>query len=183
MIKKLSEFYVRLSKREKLILAGTSLVLAALFMDRLILTPARYQIKLLDTKIRDEENAIRKSLQVLLRKDQITTDVKRFAVFSMDVKKPEEQMTSFLKEIENIADKASVSLLYVKPGNEKEGEETKKYLANLECEGQMEEIVSFFYRIEDSVNLLEIEKYDIQPKSKESSVVHCVMTVSKMALS
>ena len=183
MIKKLTAFYARLSKRERLILIFTSLVLAALLVDRLVLTPARDQMKLLDTKILDEEKAIKKSLRVLLRKDQVASDVKRYAVFSIDVKKPEEQMTSLLKEIENIADKASVSLLYVKPGSEKEGGDANKYLANLECEGQMEQIITFFYRIENSVGLLGIEKYDIQPKSKDSGTVHCVMTISKMALS
>ena len=54
MIKKLREFYNRLSKRERLVLIFTSLVLSILFVDRLIVTPARDQMKLLDTKILDE---------------------------------------------------------------------------------------------------------------------------------
>ncbi len=183
MIKKLAAFYAHLSKRERLILAGTCVALAVFSMDRLVLSPAARQMKLSETKVRDEEAAIRKSLQVLLRKGQINADVQRFAVYSLEAKKPEEQMTSFFKEIETLATNASVSLLYVKPGTEKGEGNTKKYFANLECEGQMGEIVSFFHHIEDTKDILKVEKYDIQPKNKESSEVRCVVTVSLTVLS
>ncbi len=178
MIKKFVDFYTRLSKREKWIFGVTSLILGVLLTDRLVFGPVRYQMKLMDIKVRDEEAAIKQSLHMLLRKDQIISEVKQYAAYSIEAGKPEEEMTSFLKEIENIAGKSSVSLLYVKPGNTKEDRGIKKYSANLECEGQMKEITSFFYNLENSSHLFEIEKYDLQPKGKESSLARCTVAVS-----
>lgn len=180
MIKKITDFYNRLSKREKWILYGSLFCITALFAQQLVIGPAAEYMKRLDIKISDEETSIRKSLQVLLRKDSIASEAKRFVVFLADFKKPEEQMSSFLKQIEDLASRSSVSLLYVKPGSEKEEGRIKKYYASLECEGQMEDIVSFFYQLESTADLLKIEKYNIQPKSKGTA--RCVMSISRMVL-
>ena len=47
---------------------------------------------------------------------------------------------------------------------------------------QMPEVASFFHHLESSNELLRVEKYDIQPKNKESSIARCSMTVSKTVL-
>ena len=184
MLKKLMERYAKLSKREKAILGGTMLVVGFLLTDKLIIGPTLRDMMSLDQRIRDEETAIKKSLHVLLRKDQIITEGKQFASFSVDAKQnSEEEMTALLKEIEAIADQASVSLLYVRPGNIKEDSGIRKFYATLECEAEMEQIAGFLHRIENSTKLLQADKYELQPKSKESGISRCSMTVVKTVLS
>ena len=46
----------------------------------------------------------------------------------------------------------------------------------------MEQLVDFMYNIENSDKLLMIEKYQISPKSKESSVAKCAMSISKIVI-
>ncbi len=180
MIKKLVDFYTHLSRRERWVLSVTALVLGTVLIDRLVVGPVRFQMKLLEIKIRDEETSIKRSLHMLLRKDRIASDAKKFSVYLVPPQKPEEEMTSFLKRIENIAAKSSVSLAYLKPGHTKEDRDSQKYIANLECESQMKEMIDFFYEIENSIELLKIEKYDLQPKSSEvGAPVRCTMTVSR----
>ncbi len=183
MLSKFSAFYQKFSKREKQIFWGTALVVGFLVVDRVALGPAVGKVGQLDSQIKQEESAIRKSMSVLLRKEQIAQESKQFEVFSVEAKNPEEEMVGFLKELETIASQSSVNLSYVKPGSSDEsGGKTRKYYASLECEAQMEQIAGFFHSLESSTKLLKIEKYEIQPKSKESSLARCTMTVSKTVL-
>jgi Tfp pilus assembly protein PilO len=67
-------------------------------------------------------------------------------------------------------------------GLKEEKDNTKKYLVSLSCEGQMEQIMDFMYNVENSRKFLTIEKYQISPKTKESSVINCTMTISKIVI-
>ena len=183
MIKKILIFYEKLSQREKRILYVVAVIMGFLAMDRLIVGPVFQKMWLLNRQIRDEEVAIKKSLHILLRKQQIAAESKQFVIFSVESQNPEQEMTSLLNEIENIANSSSVRLLYVKPGSTKEDGSVKKYFATLECEAQMAEMASFFHNIENSTKLLQIEKLSIQPKSKESSIGRCSATISRTILS
>ena len=184
MKKKLIEIYKKMSSRERGVLFFTLFVILALLIDRFVVEPVHHNLELLSTDIREEEKAIRKSLHVLVQKDRIVSEQKEFMVYSVEAKNPEEEMVGLLKEIQAMADHASVSLLYVKPATAagKEGEGVKKYYASLECEAQMEQVTSFFHSVENSTKLLKIERYEIQPKTKDSSIARCTMTISKTVL-
>ena len=183
MVKKIQAIYQKFSKREKIIFWATITVIGFLSLDRLALGPAVSKVGQLDTQIHQEESAIRKAMSVLLRKEQIDRENKQFEVFSVEAQNPEEEMVGFLKDLENIASQSSVNLSYVKPGNTEEAKNgTRKYFASLECEAQMEQIAGFFHSVESSTKLLKIEKYEIQPKSKDSSLARCTTTVSKTVL-
>jgi Tfp pilus assembly protein PilO len=176
-------FYKKRTKRERAILLGASALILVLFVDRLILGPVVRKVAALESQIRDEETAVKKSMLVLVQKEKIIKEGKEFMSFSVEASNPEEEMTTLLKEIEKIAESAGVTLSYVKPGTLKEEKGIKKYIANLECESQMEPIAAFFHSIESSNRLLKVEKFEIQPKNRESSIARCVMTVSRTVLS
>ena len=184
MKKKLQDLYNRLKPREKKVLFFTFIVVSTLIIDFFVVEPVHRNLGLLSKDIREEENAIRKSLHVLVQKDRIIAEGKEFMAYSVEAKNPEEEMVGLLKEIQTMAEHASVSLLYVKPasGTGKEGEGIKKYYATLELEAQMEQIASFFHTAESSTKLLKIERYEIQPKTKDSSIARCAMTISKTVL-
>jgi len=44
----------------------------------------------------------------------------------------------------------------------------------------MEQLVEFIYNMENSNSLISIEKYQITPKAKESSVAKCSISVYKV---
>ena len=136
----------------------------------------------MDRSIRDEETAIRKSVYVLNKKSKIQTESKELSTYATEIKDPEEEMTALLKMIEAMTNQAGVNLVYVKPGVIKESPGVKKFYATLECESEMEQVATLFHTIESSPKLLKIEKYEIEPKSKDSSLARCAMTVSKTAL-
>lgn len=182
--KKLTDFYAKRTKREKTVLAATLIVILAVATDRFVVTPVLTNLAKVRRQIADEETAVRNSLYMLLRKKEIAAESREANRYVTPPAAPDEEMTGLLREIEAMAEQSSLSLMYVKPGASRDGEGgTKKYLANLECEAEMQQIVTFFYGISSSPKLIKIEKYEIQPKSKDSSIARCVMTVSKTVLS
>ena len=180
MIKPLRAFYARLSKREKMILAGAAAFLGMVFLDRFVVGPVLSKMTSLEEEIRSQETTIKKSLHVLLRKEQIVAEEKLIASYSISSDLPDDkEMTVLLKELEGMANKSAVSLVYVKPGQIEAEGGSKRFLASLECEAEMREIVSFFHAIESSSKLLQIERYEIQQKNKESGTARCTMVVSR----
>jgi hypothetical protein len=74
-----------------------------------------------------------------------------------------------------------VYLIDLKPAGLKTTGGSKRYLINLNCEAQMEQVVEFLYNVENSDKLLTVERYQITPKSKESKVAKCNIAISKIA--
>lgn len=171
--------FTRLPKKERFILYTVSFFVSLLILDRLIISPVLSKMKALDKEIRSKESDIRKNLRILAQKDRILAENAKYGSFLNSSEPGEDQAASLMKEIENYADKASVYLVDMKPASMKETGASKKYLINLNCEAQMEQLVSFIYNIENSNELLTIEKCQIVPKAKESSIAKCSMVISK----
>ncbi|MDD5194416.1 MAG: type 4a pilus biogenesis protein PilO [Candidatus Omnitrophica bacterium] len=168
-----------LSKREKLVLYVAVAIIFVTLLDRLIIGPITLRIKLLNKEIEDTQRTIETNSHILAQKDRILAESAKYASFLNSNKSEDEEVTALLKEIEAIANKASVYLVDMKPAPAKEEGATKKYIVTVTCEGQMDQIIDFIYNIESSSKLLVIEKYEISPKSQESSVAVAGMTVSK----
>lgn len=170
----------RLSKREKLVLYAAVSFVSLAILDRLIINPVFSRLESLDKEIRERESGIKKALHILAQRDRILAEGRKYGSFlSGD---SEEEITSILKEIENLANKNSVYLIDLKPAGLKGAGSYNKYLISLSCEAQMEQIVGFMYDIGSSNRLLAIERYQINPKSKESSVVQCSMSIAKIVM-
>lgn len=182
MIRKLIGLYAKRSPRERKIFWVTATLVTVLFSDRFVVGPVVRSLEGLDRKIHDEEAAVRKSLQVLVLKDRIAAEAKEFKDYSSGFTNAETEMTELLRDVQALAGDSSLSLLYVKPASQKEGEGMKKFFAALEAEGSMEAVATFFHRVEGSSKLLKVEKFEIQPKSRDSSLARAVMTVSKTVL-
>jgi hypothetical protein len=180
--KKIAAWWGRLSKREKTIVFVTGIIIVFFVLDRIVVGPATHKMTALDTQIRDKEAAIKQSLHVLVQKDKIMSEGRRYESYSVDSPNPEKETVALLKDIESTADRAGVSLLYVKPAKDQRIGSVHVFYATLECESEMTSLAGFFHEIEGSNKLLKIEKFDIQPKSRDSSIARCAMTVSKTVL-
>lgn len=175
-------FIARLSKREKLIFYGAAFFISLTVLDRLIVSPVSGKIKLLDKQIKEKEYTIKNNIELLARKDRIITESKKYSSFLNGAQPQEELVTSVLKEIESLANKSSVYLIDIKPAGFKDSGTVREYAVSLNCEAQMEQLVEFMYSIENSNQMLAIDKYQLSPKAKESSLARCSMTVSKITM-
>lgn len=180
IIKEFYSFINKLSARERKMFWVTVLIVMTLFVDRLVLGPILVRIDTLNKEINEKQIAINRYLQILAQKEKIKQQANRLSVFLEHLKTKEEEVTPILKEIERLANKSAVYLVDMKPAGIRQSGGFKKYLVNLSCEAQMQQLVEFMYNIESSHKLLTIEKYQITPKSKETGVASCTMTVAKI---
>jgi len=181
-IQALHTFLSHLSKRERNILYAAVFIVSLVLLDRLIIHPIYFKMESLGKEIREKESAVKKNLRIVSQKDRILAESAKYSSFLSASESEEEEVTSILKEIETIANKNSIYLSDMKPGSLKKMGDSKKYTVNLNCEAQMEQLTEFMYNIENSNKLLTIEKYEISPKSKESSIAKCSMSISKIAM-
>lgn len=179
---KLYSTFNRLKKRERAIFYVAAVIAAFTFIDRLIIAPVVFKVNSLNRQISEQEAGIKQGLRILSQKDKIASENTKLKSYLVSFKSQEEEVTAALKEIEGLANKNSVYVVDMKPGAVKEAEATKKYYINLECEGQMEQLVKFMYDIESSNQLFSVDKYEITPKYKESSVAKCSMSISKIVI-
>lgn len=171
-----------LPKRQRPVLYFAVSLVLLLAIDRAVIYPVSSRIDSLNKEIDAKETGIKRDLHILSMKDKIVNESSKYSSFFYSAKSDEEQNTIILKEVESLANRSSVYLIDIKPAGVKETGTAKKFLINLSCEAQMEQLVDFMYNIENSIQLLIIEKFQISPKSTESSVARCTMTVSKIAL-
>ena len=114
---------------------------------------------------------------------RIEAEAKKYASFASKVEAEEEAMTAFLKEIEELANKSSLYVVDMKPQGVKEDKNKSiKYMITLSCEGQMEQVMNFMYNVENSSSLLTVERYQLGPKTRESSIAQSSMSISKIAV-
>ncbi|MFH1507742.1 MAG: GspMb/PilO family protein [Candidatus Omnitrophota bacterium] len=180
-LKIITDFLSKLSKREKIIFYLALLAISFTLLDKLIINPILLKIGDLNQQIKDKELQVRTSLRILAQKERIASEGTKYASYINGLKSDPEELTGILKEIENLANKSSVYLLDLKPAGLKDLGSSKKFLISLNCEGQMEQLIDFFYNIESSDKLLSIDKYQITPTSKESSIAKATLTISIMA--
>jgi len=175
---KLVKFYQHLSQREKIILYLSITVVMIVVADQLVLSPIIKSVQSLDQKIYDTESNIKASIRLLGQKEKMMKEAEHYASYAPSSKKSgEDEVLVLLKLVQELASQASVNLLYSKPGGG-EAKERNVYRVSLECEGQMDQLINFFYAIENSKLLLRIEKYSLQPTAKGSSVIKCAAIVS-----
>ncbi|MDB4349755.1 hypothetical protein OAA99_02240 [Omnitrophica bacterium] len=172
----------RMSKREKSVFYIAAVVISLTVLDRLVVYPIFSKMGELTEEISEKETGIKKSLHILAHKDRILAASVKYKTLIRSSKSEEEEMTVLLKEIETLANESSIYLVDMKPGGLEDTGPSKKYLLNLNCEAQLQQLVEFMYSIEKSDKLLTIEKYKISPKAKESSVARCSMSISKMVI-
>lgn len=174
-------FLGRLSKKEKFVFYVAVTMVTLLIMDRAIIAPVFYKIKSLNQEIQNKQGEVKKNLKILSQKEKILAESAKYSTFASDSQlSDDEQITLVLKELENLASKSSVYLVDMKPAGIKESGSSKKIMVNLNCEAQMEQLVDFMYNMENSSSLITIEKYQLAPKSKDSSVAKCSISVYKV---
>jgi hypothetical protein len=174
-------FLGRLSKKEKIIFYIATTLVILVILDRAIISPVFSKVKSLNQEIQDKQIEIKKNLKVLSQKDRILAESSKYSSFLSDSGlSDDEQITLVLKELESLASKSSVYLVDMKPAGVKESGSSKRIMINLNCEAQMEQLVDFMYNMENSSSLISIEKYQLAPKSKDSSVAKCSMSVYKV---
>ncbi len=173
---------LKLSTKEKIGLGlGIAVVLLALF-DRVMIGPLSARFHFLNQEIKLAELDLCKDLRSLGEKEAITREFQDYAKYVKQMGSDEEEMARFLREIENLAHKASVNLLDVKPQMPQSKDLQKQFSVEVEAEGDMPAVIMFLYQLNTSECLLRSEKIEIKLVQQEKSLLHASILVTKIVI-
>jgi len=179
-LKFILDFLSRLSHREKLIFYVAAAAVSLTLGDRLLFAPVAQKLETQEAEIESKEAGIKRMSFILSQKDRIVAESAKYIKFLTKAKITEEEATTILKEIETIANDNSMYIVDLKPIGFRDAGEMRKYAVTITCEGQMENVFSFIYNIESSPQLLRVERCEMIPKSKESSIASLTLMISKI---
>lgn len=181
-LRTLQTVFAKFSKREKIIFYVTAAVLLIVFLDKAIFFPSFSQMKLKDQEIENKKKIVMKDIHMLALKEDVEKEMGKYESYFSPPRTSEEEVTSTLKEIENLASKAKVSVISIRPGEVREEDFFESYLVNLTCEGTMTRLISFLHAIETAPTLLTVERYIISPAAAGSRQAQCRITISKTVI-
>ena len=179
----IQNFISKLSLNEKRVLYIAAALVVVAILDRVFLGPVTSRLNSLEEEIDQEKSVIKRDQRFLSYKDKILSENKEFSpYFANPSQTQEEIIAAFLKKIEMLASESKVNLARVTPAGSQQKTGYMEHYADLECDGELENISKFMYAIETSPDLLKIIKINISPKKAGSSEVRSTMTITKMII-
>jgi len=177
------KFISKLSKQEKMIFYVTlGFVLLAL-LDRLFLGPVLGKLKMINTEIARQEVSIKGDQKILLYKDRIIDESDAFSKYFVKVVQDDDVVNAdFLSEVEKLATQSKVSLVKSNPSEKKTYKDYIEYYANLDCIGDLKDVITFMHLINSTESLLKVVKFNMNPKRGEGDEVNTSMTIVKMLM-
>ncbi len=150
-------------------------------IDRLFFGPVTHRIEVLKKEIQEQEQGVKRDLRVLSYKPKILKEIQTVRNFySNEIESDEKIIANFLKEIERLATKSNVNVIKVSPSEDKQKKVYIEYQANLECSGQLEDVIRFIYSIDSSDSLLKVVHLNMIPKPTGPKEVNASMTIAKI---
>lgn len=171
-----------LSKREKIILAPAVVLLAFSLVYNLALNPYFKKLAGLDREILQLENKLDLAKRLILRKGEIENDFQGLALgpAGKEGVSSEQGIASILIELEKISSLSGVRLTDVKPRPIKNNRYYGEFVIEARFEAGIEGVAKFIYEIQQSQELLKIEKLQLNIKSSEPSSLDGLLEIHKI---
>lgn len=137
-----------------------------------VLRPLMEKINKVQQDVKLAEARVRKGLTVQAKKDDIIKEYKIYKFYLNQKGISERQkLGNFLKELERISQEANLSITNLNPRDTKTEEEILLYSADLKAEGDIEEILFFFSKVQESKLLVRVDKFSLSPKGKSANLL------------
>lgn len=177
----IQKFYNKLSEKEKKVFHIAIAMVTLAFFDMLFLRPVLSRMRSLDEEIKQKENVVKRDLRFLSYKERILKENIAFNNYFINQEQTEEEIIAgFLKTVEMIATDASVNLIKLNPSESKKKKGYIEYYADLECAGELKNVIRFMHLIDSTENLLKVVKMSIVSKAAGTDEVLAVMTLIKI---
>ena len=156
----------QLKPRERLLAAGSGIVLLIVVMDRLVLTPWLRQGQAIRQDTRRMERTLQHYSQLLAREERVAAQLDAYRQYLRPTLVDELQTASLLKELEGLAGESHITLAEIKPLAVETNPLMKRYPLDVQFECTLEEWVDFVIRVESSPSLFQIVRATLATQSE-----------------
>lgn len=171
-----------LSQREKAIFYFCLAIAFAFLSYSFIILPVQKKLEELNQKIEAKRIKLEKNSLSLERKEKIEERYNKYAKNLQLKGTEEEEVATFLSEIESLAQKNSVRVSDMKPRPSKKVDFYKKFTIDLGAEGDIKQITQFIYQIQSATQLLRVDKLRLETKSSQTQNLKSYMSISKVLI-
>jgi hypothetical protein len=172
-----------LNKRERITLGLTVAVIMLSFAFNFLALPVLKQNYILNREIIASRAKLAKYLRLLSQKEAIQDKFQKFSDTYKISLKQEDALVSALTEIQNLAQKAEIKIVDIRPQvGPKSATFYKEATFDLKTEGEMEEYLNFVYSLENSLSLLKIKRFVLTARPN-TTVLEGSFTISQVTLS
>jgi len=169
-------------KQKKLLVIAVVIVIVALF-DRLLIGPTMSRLSAIEDDIAKEEATIKQDIRFLGYKDRIIKESSEINPYlTKNMSTDEEMIAAFLKKIESLAAQTKVTLIKVNPAPGEQDAEYWKYQADLECSGNLGDVISFMHAVNSDTNLMKVDKFNFSAKKSDTDEIKATMTIEKIVV-
>ena len=91
-------------------------------------------------------------------------------------------IAAFLNKIESLANRIKVNLIKINPAPGEQDAEYWKYQADLECSGQLADVISFMHAINSDTDLMKVDKFSFSGKKSDTDEIKATMTIEKIVV-
>ncbi len=173
----------KLTAREKKIAYVVGFMFTLLVGFHGVWTPMQNKFSELEDQIFAMEMKVRKAKTFIRQKDDVAELSKKYTnLEKMDAGTDEEEIARLLNFIEQTARKNNVSLSDVKPEAVQSDKITKRYTVLLSAEAQLSALVDYIHELQNSEQLLKLERVDIAPKEDQSAILRSNLVVTRVVV-
>lgn len=171
----------KFTKREKALfigIAGMAVVLAAYLFG---LEPLYKHWRGLRVKGETEKRKLVKNLRLLAQKDALEKGYEKYKDYLQKEADKDQEVSSTLKEIEDMARASGVKITSIKPKGEKPLKGYRKYNIELVAEGKIGQFLKFIYDLEGSKKLMKTERLILSLKGSQSDLLKGTLLIIKIS--
>lgn len=177
-----NQFVSKLNPKQQVLFFIVVIFATIVLFERLLVAPSLSRVKQLDESIEKQEDVIRENLAFLQNKKDVEKEIDVFKEFyTKDTRVEEEVIAEFLKQLESLGIQSNVQLSKITPAGQEYQKEYLKYFLTVDCSGTLEKITNFIYTINNSKDLLKVEKMSLA-SSRSGDEVKTNLTISKMII-
>lgn len=173
---------MRFTKREKQIFYICVSLITLLILERIVFRPLADKLAGLNQEIQLKETRLIKGLRAQGQRDKIIKDYKSYEGYLKLKGSDEEIVSELLREIERLARESTVSILDIKPQSMNKRAMYKEYTIEVRSEATFKDIITFLYRLNNSLLLLRVEKLVLSLKEENSDILKISMLLSGIVL-
>ena len=183
MIEKIKDLYKNFKPRERILFYSSVTAFVLMLCDFLVLGPILSHINVLEREIKAKSQSIQRDMRILSFKDSIFKEYRTFEHYlDTGEKTQEEIIASLLKKLETLASQNNITITNVMPGELEDKPIYKIYKTTLDFEGALKDIIVFLNQLEESDNLFQVVRYQLEPKSKAGTLMKCNMDITRILI-
>jgi len=170
-----------LTKRERTILSLCIGVILLSLLYNIIIEPVASRWIQLGNEVKIARLKLKKSSEILKRRLHIINQYEKLSSFiQLERGSDEEEIAILLSEVERLASSAGTRITDIKPGVSKGSGYFRKFIVEIESEGDIDKISKFIYEVQNSTHILKIEKLSINMKGTRDRSLKVNMLVTKL---